>query len=159
MTESSLTQLSDFFADVVESIFVRMTEKQVCWLIEQSELYEQVWSTKQSLYKAQMAGEVVDEFFFEIICNTAEVDLMKIGRHLDVEELHLELAHVQPVPDSTPPNLLLVYRIKVGEVALGFNCQAGTDGVFNYHLKSLQSDVNIDDMWDYYFKHTPCAVI
>lgn len=159
MTESSLTRLADFLADALASKFVRMTDDEFLFIFNQAEAYEQIWGAKQSLHEAKEDGQEVNEMYFNIICNTIEVDLMKLARHLNYDELHMECAHAQPVPDSVPLNIFLVYRIKVGEVVFYFQCQAGIDGVFNYCVSTVGGDVGIEDAWDYYIQHTPCAVV
>ena len=159
MTESSLTRLSDYLADAVASKFARMTEPEFSSLYNLAEAYEQIWTVKRSLYEAKKEGQEVNEIHFNNICNTVEVDLMKLARHLSYDELNMECVHIQPVIDSVPLNVFVVYRIQVGEVVFLFQCQAATDGVFNYRVSTVGGDAGIEDAWDYYFQHTPCAVI
>lgn len=159
MTESSLSQLSDFLSDAVFYKFTRMSDEEFSFLFNLASAYEQIWSVRGSLYEAKENGDEVDEFYFNIICNTVEVDLMKLAGCLNYDELHMECIHAQPVPNSEPLNIFLVYRIRVGTLVFHFQCQAGTDGVFNYFVSTFGGDGGIDDAWDYYIQHTPCAVV
>ena len=159
MTESSLNQLSDFLSDAVFYKFTRMSDEEFSLLFNLACAYEQIWSVRSSLYEARDNGQEVDEFYFDIICNTVEEDLMKLARELNYEELHMECIHAQPVPNSEPKNIFLVYRIRLGAVVLLFQCHAGLDGVFNYFVSTVGGDAGIGDVWDYYIQHTPCAVV
>ena len=159
MTESSLNKLSDFLSDAVFYKFTRMSDEEFSLLFNLASAYEQICSVQASLYEAKENGEEVDEFFFNIICNTVEVDQMKLASELNYEELHMECIHAQPVPNSEPLNIFLVYRIRLGAVVLLFQCHAGLDGVFNCRVRTSGGDAGIEDVWDYYIQHTPCAVV
>jgi hypothetical protein len=157
MNENSLTHLSDFFADAIESKFATKSNNDILRLWDEVNTYEKTWKVWCDLYQAKSRGENIDENDYKSALTKKDKKFMALSCSLNYEELELKCIHAQPISSIQPINILLVYCVKVGALVMFFQCQAGQDGVFNYSI-SAPDDVGIDNALDYYFQHTPSAI-
>jgi len=158
MNENSLTHLSDFFADAIASKFATKSNNEILRLWDEVNAYEKTWKVWCDLYQATSRGENIDENDYKSALTKKDKKFMPLSCSLNYEELELKCIHAQPVSKSQPINIFLVYRVEVGEIIMLFQCQAGQDGVCNYSI-SVPDGAGIDNAWDYYFRHTPSAVV
>ncbi len=158
MTESSLTRLTDFLAD---ALWVKFSNQRGYFgrVSKEVDVFFNLYMVWCYLDDKKVCGKEIDEDFFATLWKKLKSDGKKLSDELSIEELHLKLTSPFVVPDTMNVELSLTYRVDLAPGAFEFYCCLDENGILAKKLRLISSGSHIEDVVDYYFQHTPSAVI
>jgi hypothetical protein len=159
MNEKSLNYLSDFFADAVESKI--KSKSQIDLIVDESLAvnYARALDTDKALHNAIDSGYQLDDELVEYVGKHAAKKRLIATTSWNMPELNLMCRYVRLFPKEIETSFVLAFHVTLAKVTLIFTCEANTDGVYNYTLLyDEEEDSDVDDVCEYYFQQTPCAI-
>lgn len=159
ITESSLTQLSDFFAEAVWKKFDDENGEYFNRISTEVEMLMNLFSVWSSLNDEKTFGRKIDENFFDVLLQKLKSEGSSLSGELSIKDLHLKLLNPFIMPETVDVELCLTYKVKVESVEFEFYCRLNEYDIIDHSLTLVSGGDYIDNIWDYYLQHTPCAVI
>jgi len=159
MTESSLTRLSGFLAEAVWGKFADENGEYFNRISTEVEMLINLFTVWSHLNDDKTFGREIDEKFFDVLLKKLKSEGASLSGELSIKDLHLKLQNPFVMPDTRDVELCLTYKVKVESVEFEFYCRLNAYDIINHSITLISGGDCIDDIWDYYFQHTPCAVI
>jgi hypothetical protein len=159
MNEKSLDDLSNFFADAVESKI--KSKSQIDLIVDKSLAvnYARALDTYKVLHNAIDSGYQLDDELVEYVGKHVTKKLLIATTSWNMPELNLMCRYVRLFSKETENTFVLAFHITLAKLTLVFTCKVNTEGICDYTLLiDPEENSDIDDVWEYYFQHTPCAI-
>lgn len=159
MNEQSLNRLSDYFADAVHAKI--KSKSQMDLLIEESLAISstRALETDKVLFNALVDGSQLDEELVKYVIEQAAQKRLLATEGWTMPELNLRCDNVRVLSMETENTFALGFKVTLEKCNLFFCCQANANKVYKHGLFENPEEMSdIDDAWEYYFQHTPCAI-
>jgi hypothetical protein len=159
MAESSLTRLSGFLAEAVWKKFDDENGEYFNRISTEVEMIMNLFAVWDNLNDDKTFGREIDEKFFDVLWRKLKSEGASLSGELSIKDLHLKLLNLFVMPETIDVELCLTYKVKVESVEFEFDCMLNEYDIINHSIMLISGGEYIDDIWDYYFQRTPCAVI